>query len=36
MPQALKLEAEHYFGSFEKAIAALKNKENGGAALGDT
>jgi hypothetical protein len=25
-PQALKLEAEHYFGSFEKAIAALKKE----------
>jgi hypothetical protein len=26
MPQALKLEAEHYFGSLEKAIATLKKQ----------
>jgi hypothetical protein len=26
MPQALKLEAAHYFGSLEKAIAALKKQ----------
>ena len=26
VPQALKLEATHYFGSFEKAIAALKKQ----------
>jgi hypothetical protein len=28
VPEALKLEAAHYFGGLEKAIAAL-NKENG-------
>jgi hypothetical protein len=27
MPQALKLEAEHYFGSLEKAIATLKKQQ---------
>jgi hypothetical protein len=26
VPQALKLEAAHYFGSIEKAIAALKKQ----------
>ena len=26
VPQALKLEAAHYFGSLEKAIAALKKQ----------
>ena len=28
MPQALKVEAAHYFGSLEKAIAALKEQRN--------
>jgi hypothetical protein len=28
MPQALKLEAEHYFGCLEKAIAALRKQGN--------
>jgi hypothetical protein len=28
MPQALKLEAAHYFGSLEKAIATLKQQGN--------
>jgi hypothetical protein len=28
VPQALKLEAAHYFGSLEKAIAALKKEGN--------
>ena len=28
MPQALKVEAAHYFGSLEKAIAALKKQRN--------
>jgi hypothetical protein len=28
MPQALKLEAAHYFGSLEKAIAVLKKQGN--------
>jgi len=27
MPQALKLEAAHYFGSLEKAIATLRKQE---------
>jgi len=26
MPQALKLEAAHYFGSLEKAIATLRKQ----------